>query len=260
MSAPLIVDVAEHIAHIRFNRPKALNALNVELAEAFAQTCQTLADDPDVRVVVLSGMGKVFMAGGDLQALRAAPVEAANQLIGPVHQAVRSLTQMAKPVIASVHGAAAGAGMSVALACDLIIASRGTRFNYAYSDIGTCCDAGISWSLPRAVGLHKALEIAFLSDVIDADQALALGLVNQVVAPDELDDVTRECARRLAARDAFALAKIKSLMRSAHTQPLSTQLDAEHAAFVACARRPEFIQSIDDFYASRSAPRQSQES
>ncbi|MNP41705.1 4-chlorobenzoyl coenzyme A dehalogenase [compost metagenome] len=164
---------------------------------------------------------------------------------------------MPKPVLASLHGAVAGAGMSVALAADLAIAADGTRFNFAYSDIGTSCDGGISWALPRLVGQRKALEIAYLSDTFDAAEALRLGLLNRVVEADRLGEETALLARRLAQRETCALAHLKRLLRASFERRLSEQLDCEHAAFVDCARRPGFVAAIDDFYAKRGPGRRS---
>jgi 2-(1,2-epoxy-1,2-dihydrophenyl)acetyl-CoA isomerase len=250
---PLLVEREGAVATICFNRPEALNALNVAMAEAFAGACRDLAADDSVRVVVLRGNGKAFMAGGDLQALRAHPADTVNALIPPVHEAVRLVAAMPKPVLASVHGAAAGAGMSVVLGVDLAIAASGTRFNFAYSDIGTSCDGGMSWALPRLVGLRKAMEIAMLSETLDADQALSLGLLNKVVAPDSLAEATMAVAQRLASRETSSMVHLKQLLRASMNQTLGDQLDAEHAAFLDCAQRPGFTAAIDNFFSQRSA-------
>jgi 2-(1,2-epoxy-1,2-dihydrophenyl)acetyl-CoA isomerase len=251
----LLVEVADRVAHIRFNRPEVLNALDVELAVQLAGACRSLAADPEVRVVVLSGNGKAFMAGGDLQAMRAEPVPVVNSLIPPVHEAVRLLAEMPKPVLASVHGAAAGAGMSLMLAADLALAAASTRFTFAYTDIGTSCDGGMSWSLPRVVGLRKAMEIALVGDTLDAADALRLNLVNRIVDGEQLATATQELATRLAQREPHALAHLKRLLRSSSMRELPAQLDQEYAAFLDCASRPEFSAAIDAFYAKRAARR-----
>ncbi|WP_395407157.1 enoyl-CoA hydratase/isomerase family protein [Pseudoduganella sp. UC29_106] len=256
MSSVLYVEVSEQIARIQFNRPEVLNALNEDMAVQLAAACRDLAANPAVRVVVLNGSGKAFMAGGDLQALRAQPAEAVNALIPPVHEAVRLLATMPKPVLASVHGAAAGAGMSLMLAADLALAASNTRFTFAYSDIGTSCDGGMSWALPRLVGLRKAMEIALAGETFDAVEALRLNLVNRVVDREQLAEATLELARRLARREPHALAHLKRLLRGSSQRDLSTQLDEEHAAFLDCAVRPEFTAAIDAFYARRAAREQ----
>jgi len=256
MSSALYVEVSEHIARIQFNRPGVLNALNEDMAVQLAAACRDLAADPDARVVVLSGNGKAFMAGGDLQSLRTDPAAAVNALIPPVHEAVRLLAAMPKPVLASVHGAAAGAGMSLMLAADLAIAAAKTRFTFAYSDIGTSCDGGMSWSLPRVVGLRKAMEIALAGDTFDAIEALRLNVVNRVVDQEQLAEATLELARRLARREPHALAHLKRLLRGSSERDLAAQLEEEHGAFLDCAVRPEFTQAIDAFYARRAAKEQ----
>jgi 2-(1,2-epoxy-1,2-dihydrophenyl)acetyl-CoA isomerase len=255
MNSPLYLEVSEKVAYIRFNRPEVLNALNVDLAVQLADVCRSVAADPEVRVVVLSGIGKAFMAGGDLQTMRAAPVPAVNSLIPPVHEAVRQLASMPKPVLASVHGAVAGAGMSIMLAADLALAAANTRLTFAYTDIGASCDGGMSWSLPRVVGLRKAMEIAMVGDTIDAAEALRLNLVNRIVDPERLAPETQELAQRLALREPFALAQLKRLLRTSAMRDLPAQLDEEYAAFLDCARRPQFTAAIDAFYATRAARR-----
>ena len=252
-STVLSIDMAGHVATITFNRPEAYNALDVELAVAFRDACRRLAEDPDVRVILLRGAGRAFMAGGDLNAMRESPVEALNQLIPPVHEAVDLLTSMPKPVVAMVHGAAAGAGLSIALAADFVLAADSARLSFAYSDIAASGDGGISWSLPRLVGLRKALHIAMLGQPISAEQALQWGLISEVVAAAELAARADSLAIQLAGRHTHALGQIKRLMRSSFEQPLSEQLQREHAAFVDCARQPDFTQAVEGFFARRGA-------
>ena len=172
------------------------------------------------------------MAGGDLTELRADPTGTAQALIGPMHEAVLLLTQMRAPVVASLHGAVAGAGLSLALACDLALAAEGTRFTLAYVNIGASCDVFIGWSLPRVVGLRKALEIALLGDAFDAAEALRLGIVNRVVPAAELESQTQDLAQRLARGPGEALAQMKRLLRTSFANDLRTQLDAEREAFL----------------------------
>lgn len=250
--SPLVVERAAGVAQLRFNRPDVLNALDAGLANALLEACRSIASDSAVRVVVLGGNGRAFMAGGDLAAMRRAPVEAADALIRPLHAAVQLLSEMPVPVLASVHGAAAGAGISLMLAADLAIAAEGTRFNFAYTDIAASCDGGASWVLPRLLGLRKALEIALLCESFDATEALRLGLLNRVVAAERLAAVTDDLAARLARREPHALAHLKRLLRLAGQQSLEAQLQAERAAFLDCAGRPEFAAAVDGFFARRA--------
>lgn len=250
--SPLVVERAAGVAQLRFNRPDVLNALDAGLANALLEACRSIASDSAVRVVVLGGNGRAFMAGGDLAAMRRAPVEAADALIRPLHAAVQLLSEMPVPVLASVHGAAAGAGISLMLAADLAIAAEGTRFNFAYTDIAASCDGGASWALPRLLGLRKALEIALLCESFDATEALRLGLLNRVVAAERLAAVTDDLAARLGRREPHALAHLKRLLRLAGQQSLEAQLQAERAAFLDCAGRPEFAAAVDGFFARRA--------
>lgn len=254
-TSPLKIELRDGVAHLRLARPHALNAINPALGQALEAASAQLAGDPAVRVVVLSGEGKAFMAGGDLHALRADPLAAVEALIPPFHQAVRTFAEMPKPVIAAIHGAAAGAGMSLALAADLTIAAEGTRLVFAYSDIGTCSDGGMSWHLVRRVGLARATEIAWLGEPLDASQAQALGLVSQVVPADQLLATADALARRLAQREPHALGQLKALLRTAGERTLPQQLDAEYAAFRDCAAQPGFTAAIDAFFARKSGAR-----
>lgn len=241
------------IAHLRFNRPEVLNALDLPSANAFLAACQDISADASVRVVVVSGEGRAFIAGGDLAAMRDNPVDTAWALIQPMHAAIRLLADLPAPVIASLHGAVAGGGLGVALACDLAIAAEGTRFNLAYVNIGTSSDCATSWALPRLVGTRKAMEIALLGETFDADEALRLGLVNRVVPAAELEAETQKLARRLADGPPLALAKLKRLVRDSLDRDLSAQLDAEAEGFLACAATADFAEGIAAFFEKRRA-------
>jgi 2-(1,2-epoxy-1,2-dihydrophenyl)acetyl-CoA isomerase len=247
----LLVDRDGGIVRLRFNRPDQLNALDRATAQAFVHACRDIASDHSVRAVVIGGAGRGFMAGGDLAELRADPTGAAIGLIGPMHEAIVLLAEMRAPVIASLHGAVAGAGLSLALACDFAIAAEGTRFTLAYVNIGASCDLSGSWTLPRLVGLRKALEIALLGERFDAAEALRLGLVNRVVGEAELEEETLALARRLAAGPAQSIAQMKRLLRVSFEHDLRGQLDAERSAFLACAATPDFAEGLEAFLAKR---------
>lgn len=240
------------IARLRFNRPEQLNALDIPTARAFAVACRQLAADPAVRVVVLGGAGRGFGVGGDLATLREDPQGGAAVLIDAMHEGMSLLAALDAPVIAALHGPVAGGSMSLALCCDLRVAAANVRFNFAYSKIGTSCDLGASWALPRLVGLQKALEIALLSEPIDASQALALGLVNRVVEPAALDDQVDALVRQLATGPTRAYGEIKRLMRASHTRSLVEQLEVEHAAFLRCAQTRDFSAGLSAFLGKQS--------
>lgn len=251
---PLLLQRNGAIATLRFNRPEALNAIDVPMANAFLGAVQMIAADPSVRAVVLCGNGRGFMAGGDLTTLRADPVQGAIDILTPLNQALLLLTQMNAPVIAQVHGVAAGAGLSLLLMADYVIAAEGTRMNLAYINLGTSCDVGASWALPRIVGVRKALEIALLGDALTADDALRLGLVNRVVPAAELENATTALSRRFAAGPTVAYGAMKRLMRESMERTLPEQLAAEKDAFVHCAGTGDFAAGVEAFH-QRQAPR-----
>lgn len=236
------------IATLCFNRPAALNAVDVPMAQALLAAVQDIAAHPGVRAVVLRGAGKGFMAGGDLATLAADPVQGAIELIGPLNEAVALLHSLDAPVIAQVHGVAAGAGLSLMLQADFVLAAEGTRFNLAYINLGTSCDVGASWALPRLVGLRKALEIALLGDTLDAAEAERLGLVNRVLPAAELDAAVAQLTQRLANGPTVALGHMRRLMRSSFDHDIRTQLAAEAAAFDRCARTADLPAGIQAFF------------
>lgn len=241
------------IAHLIFNRPLTMNALDVSSATEFLQACRSIAADPQVRVVVLRGEGRAFGAGGDLSVLKDASGDAVLALIEPMHEAIKLLANINAPVIASLHGVVAGGSMSIALACDLAIAAEGTRFNLAYANVAASSDVGGSWSLPRMVGLRNALQIALLSDTFDAAEALRLGLLNRVVPADRLQEETQALAKRLAAGPTLAYGRMKRLMRQSFDNDFATQLDAERDAFRDSTGTRDFKEALEAFFAKRPA-------
>lgn len=252
--SPIIFARAEGIASIRFNRPHVLNALDEAMVAALRAAVETAARDERVRVVVISGEGRGFMAGGDVGRFHAAGPEApalVRQLIEPFHEAVVRLADMPKPVVASLHGPVAGAGLSIALLADLAIAADDAQFTLAYARIGTSPDGSATWSLPRVVGLRKALELALLADTIDAAEALRLNLVNRVVPRERLEAETEALATRLAAGPALAYGRIKRLMRTSLDRDLPAQLAEEASAFAACAASADFAEGVSAFVGKR---------
>jgi 2-(1,2-epoxy-1,2-dihydrophenyl)acetyl-CoA isomerase len=247
----LIVERTASAARIRFNRPKVLNAIDTSMATAFLETCRAIAADDSVRVVILSGEGRAFMAGGDLAQFRSDPQSIPETLIQPMHEGLKLLTQHAAPVIASVHGAVAGAGLSLTAASDLAIAAEGTQFNLAYVNVGVSSDMGASWSLPRILGLRRALQIALVGEPFDAEVALRIGLVNYVVPLADLGDETAKLAARIAAAPPLALGAMKRLMRESSERDLISQLDAERDAFSRCCGSEDFREAMSAFFEKR---------
>ncbi|MEW6255628.1 MAG: enoyl-CoA hydratase-related protein [Pseudomonadota bacterium] len=253
---PVRLDFDGPIARIRFNRPHVLNAINEPAILAFKNAVERIAASDGVRVVILSGEGKGFLAGGDVGRFHEAGEQAAEvvaSIIGPFHSALRTLTSLDQPVIAALHGAVAGAGLSMALAADLAIAAEDAKFTLAYTRIGTSPDGGASWALPRVVGLRKAMELALLSDVIGADEALRIGLVNEVVPAPALAGRVDELAGRLAQGPTHAFGQVKALLRGSFERNLPAQLQAEQEGFLSCVATEDFKEGTAAFVEKRAA-------
>jgi len=254
----VLYDVKDAIATITMNRPKAMNALNMEVAEGLSGGLKKAADDPDVRCVVITSSSANFMAGGDLVMFKGwvdEGVEVAQERLqgafDGAHDTVRLLKTMDKPVIASVAGGVAGYGLSLMLACDLAIAADTTFMTLAYIKIGTSPDGGSTYSLPRLVGTRKAMEIALLGDNFDAAEAERLGLVNRVVPADQLEAETAKLATRLANGPTRAYGRTKRLINASHETSMNDQLKAEEDAFRACAGNKDFNEGLSSFLEKR---------
>lgn len=239
------------MAHLRFNRPAQLNAVDLSTSLAFLACCKEIAATPGIRAVALAGEGEAFGAGGDLNVLKDDPAGAAPGLIGPIHEAIKLMASLDAPFIASVHGIVAGGSLSLAMACDLVIAAEGTKFNLAYVKIGATCDGSGSWSLPRIVGMRNAMAIALLGDTFDAAEAYRLGMVNKVVSKESLVAATGEIAQRLAAGPTLAIGRMKRMIRTSFDRDLPAQLEEEESQFIANAHSEDFRNAIDAFLHKR---------
>lgn len=256
----VLYDVKDSIATITLNRPKALNALNMDLVEGLVTAVDKAAADTDVRCVVICSSSEHFMAGGDLMMFKnwrdqgiSVAQDHLNEVFDGVHGSVEKLKTMDKPVIASVQGAAAGFGLSLMLACDLTIAADNAALSMAYIRIGTTPDGGGSHSLARIVGTRKAMELAMLGESFGADEAKDLGLVNWVVAAADLSAETAKLAARLAKSPTAALGRTKRLINQAQDTPLSDHLKAEQDSFCACVANNDFGEGVNAFIERRKA-------
>ena len=231
---PDLLEVAtDGVAVLTLNRPETLNAMSTAMLEALLEALPRLADDTNIGVVVLTGAGRGFCAGGDVKAMAEGrefggdTLEEKASALRAQMEVSRWLHEMPKPTIAMVQGAAAGAGLSLAMACDLRIAGDGARFATAFARVGYSGDFGGSFFLTRLVGTAKARELYYTADILSADQALALGLVNRVVPGARLDEETMALARRLAAGPRVALRYMKRNMNAAESGTLKDALDLE---------------------------------
>ncbi|MGH1489284.1 MAG: enoyl-CoA hydratase/isomerase family protein [Acidimicrobiales bacterium] len=225
----LLIDVADNgVVTVTMNRPEKKNAANSVMWDELRQTWDEIALDPKIRCVVMTGAGDGFCSGADLGGGGSDMHQL--QSMNMIHRTVQALYSIMVPVIAKVNGVAAGAGMNMALACDLIVAGDQARFSEIFAKRGLTVDFGGTWILPRLIGLHKAKELAFFADVISAEQAAEFGIVNKVVPQAELDQAVDEWANRLAAGPPLALAMTKRLLTLNASADFSAALEAEGLA------------------------------
>jgi 2-(1,2-epoxy-1,2-dihydrophenyl)acetyl-CoA isomerase len=212
---PVVLSIEDGLAHITLNRPEAANSFDMPAAQALTAIVERCAAD-DIRVIVVTGAGKRFCAGGDVQSFVAAAErsEYLRELATVLGDALRGLSDLAKPVVAGVQGAVAGAGLGFALAADLVVAERSTRFTMAFAGIGLTPDSGVSYLLPRVIGLRRALDLTLRQRVIDAETACEWGLVSEVVEDGTAAAQALELGRSLAAGPAVALGQARRLLRS----------------------------------------------
>lgn len=233
MSEDLIVTQEDGIATLRFNRPDAMNALSPAMFEKGIETLERCASDKDVRCVVVTGTGRAFCAGGDVKsmneggALVGATTEQKIDRQLQIHRMSGLLNSMPKVTIAALNGVAAGAGFSIALACDLRIASDKARFTTAFAKVGFAGDFGITWPLVRTLGEAKAKELLFLSEMVSVEEAYRLGLVNKIVPEAEFEDAVEELAGRIASGAQLAYRYMKENVRLASTENYQTMLERE---------------------------------
>lgn len=231
--APVLTERAGAVATIRINRPGQMNSLTTAAKEALLAALKSAADDQTVRAVVLTGVGRAFCAGQDLaehaQALADDPAHAFDTVAEHYSPIVTQLATMKKPALAAVNGTCAGAGMGFALACDLRIAQAGAKFAPAFTGIGLTADSGLSATLARAVGWSRAMGLLMLGSVIDADEALRIGLVHEVVEAGEFEASVARLAQHLAEGPTQAFAALKEAFWGSAVADLDTTLALEGA-------------------------------
>ena len=252
----LIETIEDGVATLTFNRPERMNALSTPIMEGLLHGLPRLAGDPGVRVIVLTGAGRAFCAGGDVKSMaeggeeRSAAEETAR--LRSRMEVSRILHELPKPTIAMINGPAAGAGLAFALACDLRIASASARLVTAFVKVGFSGDFGGSFFLTRLVGTAKARELYFTGRPVDAQEALSLGLVNRVVPDDQLADATMELARSLAQGPQIALSLMKRNLNCAESSGLAELLDMEAANQVLTGRTEDHREAAKAFVEKRA--------
>lgn len=254
----LLYDVKNGVAYLTMNRPEVRNALSSEMRIEIHKRLEQVDGDDQVRCVVLRGAGKHFLAGGDISMflehveqtsdIRRAHFTNRIQYLHPIMYLMRRIR---KPILASVQGAAAGAGVSLALSCDLVMASEEAFFTLSYTGIGCSPDSSASFQLPRVVGTKKAMEMALLAERYSASEVADMGMINWVVPGDELEKRTCKLAERIAAGPTQAYANTKRLIWQSLGNSLETQLQQEAESFGDCTATDDWVEGINAFNEKR---------
>jgi 2-(1,2-epoxy-1,2-dihydrophenyl)acetyl-CoA isomerase len=254
MASPVEYDVTNAVATVTLSRPEAMNSLDTVAKDALLDALQNAAADADVRCVVVTGTGKAFSVGQDLREHAALlATESLDEVwstvdrhYGPI---AHTIATMDKPVVAAVNGVAAGAGMSIALACDIRLAAESAGFNTAFTGVGLSCDTGSSWTLPRLVGRSIAMDLLLRPRTVPASEALQLGLVSRVVADADLASETAELAAELAAGPTVAYAAVKQSLAFAAAHSLTESLVFESQLMARTGSTDDHYNAVQSFVA-----------
>lgn len=249
-AASVMVERHDAVAVLTLNRPDAGNAIDLRMARSLLDVAAACDEDDDIRCVLLSGAGRLFCVGGDVRAFAAsgdALPDMLNELAATLHAAVVRLARMNKPLITAINGAAAGAGLSLAMLGDIAIAARTAHFTTAYTSLGLSPDGGASWLLPRLIGMRRTQELLITNERISATDAATLGLITRVVDHDELLPHARSLAQRLAAGPSRAIGRTRQLLMTSSGASLEDHLAAEAFAIVACSREAEMRERLETF-------------
>jgi 2-(1,2-epoxy-1,2-dihydrophenyl)acetyl-CoA isomerase len=239
-------------ALIQLNEPKSMNALSAGIRDGFYGALPGLLDDPEVRCIVITGTGDAFCAGGDIRNMGVKPAPAIRSRMQNSHgRFISRLLKAEKPVITAVNGAAAGAGFSLALLGDIILASKSAYFLTAFSRLGACPDLGLLATLPRAIGMARAKDILLTSRKITADEAWQMGLVSRVVEPAALLDTAMETAEALAAAPTVTIGLIKRMLLRAYDTSIDEFLDQEAFAQAIAQSTEDFVEGVEAFRGKR---------
>lgn len=253
MYETILYEKKEGVAAITLNRPKSLNAYNMQMHQELTRAIHDAAEDDQVRCIVLKGSGRGFSAGADLSVFKDTESPDYGAFLRDTYNPLlMRMAEVEKPIVAALHGPAFGAGLSLALACDFRIAADNATLCMAFINIGLVPDAGASFFLPRIVGYSQALEMAMLGETYTADQAKSMGMINRVVPAAELESATKEFARRLAQAPTRALSGIKRNFLKSFEKDLPALLEAEAREQSACGRSVDHIEGVTAFFQKRT--------
>jgi len=253
----ILYEMDAGVVTITLNRPDRLNAFNAKMHEELHDALDSAASDKEVRCVALRGEGRGFSAGADLRSEDLSREDGEAPDLGEYlrrtySRTVTKIVAMEKPVLASLHGPVYGAGVGIALACDMRLAAESTRFSVAFVKIGLMPDAGVSFFLPRAVGLGRAMEMSMLGDAVDAEEAYRIGLVNRVVLDEILKEETASFAKRLAAMPTRALGIMKQALFASFESDLETALEREAVGQALCGYTGDHAEGLAAFLEKRA--------
>lgn len=253
----MIYNVEDSVAFITLNRPERKNAINLQFTIDLRRVLLNAVDDEKVGVVVITGAGKTFCAGADLKV----DLALADKNIPPnqmfletnlhFHSSISIVSNMRKPVIAAVNGGTAGAGMSLALACDIIVATEKARFNWAYTQRGLVPNGASTINLPRRIGIHRAMEIAFTGRILSAKEANEWGIVNIVYPDDKFTEEVKKLANKIASGPIWSYGMTKRLIREGYLNDLETHMELENQAISKASKREDFIEGVMAFLQKR---------
>ena len=256
MSDELLVTRDDRVLTLTLNRPEKLNALSEDIINGSIEHLRACVTDPDVGCIVVTGAGRAFCAGGDVSAMGAGGAEATleQRLDGQraSHEMSRLLHDIPKVTIAAVNGHAVGAGLGVAVSCDLRLASEKAKFGTAFARVGLGGDFGTTWGLARLVGEAKAKELYFLPDIIDAQEALGIGLANRVLPDDGFLDAVHEIARRIAHGPLTSYRYMKENVNLSATCDFGTMLDREAITHLRCGMTEDHREGVQAFMEKRA--------
>ena len=258
---PLLLERQERIAILTLNRPDTLNALNHELREGMMQTCQELRNDDQVWAVVLTGAGRGFCSGVDLRGARETGDEQPSRqkrldVYGWVGRLAMAIYRtLDKPIIAAVNGVAAGAGMSMALACDMRVGTANSRFKTVFLERSLSPDTGMSFFLPRIVGYSRACDLIFTSRFVDAEEAYRIGLLDRLVPAESLLDEAMALAKQVAVWPPVAMQAARRVLQQSMESTLEEQLRNESFGLILARRAPHDVQESRDSFLERRPPR-----
>jgi 2-(1,2-epoxy-1,2-dihydrophenyl)acetyl-CoA isomerase len=252
----IIFEKAGGVATVALNRPKKLNAFDGTMHEELHRAFDDAAEDEEVRCIVVRGEGRGFSAGADLAQIVSeadGDPDLGAYLRDTYSRLVKRMVGIEKPLVAALHGPVYGAGVGLALACDLRVAAENTKFSVAFIKIGLMPDAGVTFLLPRVVGLGRAMEMSMLGDAVDAEEAYRIGLVNKVVPDDSLSEEVGKVAERLATMPTAALGRMKASLYASFETDLETALEREAGGQTFCGYTRDHKEGVKAFFDKREA-------